>query len=100
MWKILLRALLQNNNHCREKYGWYISLQKIQARAMVSKHFLKAYSRMFHLKKKRIRDSHLTNITNKQAGKDRQCTLPTDMVLKSVKSSCSCDEAKDICETM
>ena len=68
---------------------------------MVPKHFWQAYSRMLHLKKKRrIRDSHLTNITNKQAGKDRQCTRPTDMVLKSVKTSCCCSEAKDICETV
>ena len=41
---------------------------------MVPKHFLPAYSRMLHLKTKRIRGGHLTNITNKQAGKDRQCT--------------------------
>ena len=44
---------------------------------MVPKHFLQAYSRLLHLKKKRrIRDGHLTNITNKQAGKDRQCAPP------------------------
>jgi len=36
--------------------------------------------------KRRIRDGHLTNITNTQAGKDRQCTRPIDTVLKSVKS--------------
>jgi len=52
MWKILLRVLLQNNNHCREKDCRYISLQKIQARAMVPKHVLPAYSRTLHLKKK------------------------------------------------
>jgi len=87
MWKVLLRVLLQNNNHCREKHGWNISLQEIQARAMVPKHFLQAYSRMLHLKKKtRICDGHLTSITNKQAGKDRQCTRPIDTVLKSVRS--------------
>jgi len=52
MWKILLHVLLQTNNHCREKHGWHISLHKIQAKAMVPKHFLPAYSRMLHLKKK------------------------------------------------
>jgi len=46
---MLLRVLLQNN--CREKHGWFISLQKIQASAMVPKHFLPAYSRTLHLKK-------------------------------------------------
>jgi len=46
----LLRVLLQNNKHCSEKHGWYISLQKVQARAMVPKQFLPAYSRMMHLK--------------------------------------------------
>jgi len=51
MCKILLRDLLQNNNHCREKHDCFISLQKIQAGAMLPKHFLPAYSRMFHLKK-------------------------------------------------
>jgi len=45
----LLRVLLQNN--CKEKDGWYISLQKIEASAMVPKHFLPACSRMLHLKK-------------------------------------------------
>jgi len=55
--------------------GWYISLQKIQAKATVPKHFLQAYSQMLHLKKKRrIRDGRLTNITNKHERKDRQCT--------------------------
>jgi len=37
---------------------------------------------MLHLKKKRICDGHLTNITNKQAGKDRQCTPPDTYGLK------------------
>jgi len=46
MWKTLLRFLLQNINHCVEKHGWYISLQHNQARAIVPKHFLQAYSRM------------------------------------------------------
>jgi len=77
MLKILLRVLLQNNNHCREKHGWYISLQNIQARAMVPKHLLQAISQTLHLRKKRrIPDGHLTNISNKQPGKDRQCTTP------------------------
>ena len=77
MENIVICVLLQSNNHCREKHGWYISLQKIQARAMVPKNFLQAYSRMLHLKKKRrIREGHLTNITNKKAGKDRQCAPP------------------------
>jgi len=30
MWEILLRVLLQSNNHCREKHGWYITLQKFK----------------------------------------------------------------------
>jgi len=63
MWKILLRVLLQNNNHCREKHGWYITLQKIQATAMVPKNVLPAYFRMLHfMKKKRIRDGHLNTL--------------------------------------
>jgi len=49
---MLLRVFLQNNNHCREKHGWYISLQEIQARAMVPKHFSQSYPRMLHFKKK------------------------------------------------
>ena len=53
MWKILLRVLLQNNNHCREKHGWYITLQKIQATAMVPKNVLPAYFRMLHFMKKK-----------------------------------------------
>jgi len=35
MWKITLHILLQNNHHCREKHDCYISLRKIQARAIV-----------------------------------------------------------------
>jgi len=100
MWQILLRVLLQNNNHSREKHGWYISLQEIQARAMVPKHFSQAYSRMLHFKKKRrIHSGHLTNVTNKQPGKDRQCTSPIDTVLKS-KKLIHFAGAKDICGTM
>jgi len=42
---------------------------------MVPKQYSQAYPRMLHLKKKRrIRDGHLTNVTDKQPGKDRQCT--------------------------
>jgi len=52
MWKILLRVLLQNNNHRREKHCWYISLQNIQAKTMVPTYFLPTYSRTLHLKKK------------------------------------------------
>jgi len=54
---------------------------------MVPKHFLPAYSRMLPMKeKRRMRDGHLINITNKQAVKDRQYTHPDRYVLKSVKS--------------
>jgi len=31
----MLLFLLQNNDHCREKQDYYISLHKIQSRAMV-----------------------------------------------------------------
>jgi len=87
MWKVLSRVLLQNNNHCREKHGWYISLQKSQAGAMVPKHFLPGYSRMLHLKKKRrIHGGQLTNITNKQREKTDNAPRPIYAVLKSVKS--------------
>jgi len=47
----LLRVLLQKNNHCREEHSCTLA-KKIQARAMVPKHFIPAYSRMLHLKKK------------------------------------------------
>jgi len=30
MWKMLLRVLLQNNHHCREKHGWYINIKKFK----------------------------------------------------------------------
>jgi len=30
MWKMLLRVLLQNNHHCREKHGWYINFKKFK----------------------------------------------------------------------
>jgi len=84
---VLLRVLIQNNNHCKEKHGWYISLQKIQAAAMVPKHSLPVYCRMLHLnKKRRIRDGHLTNITSKQREKADNAPRPIDAVLKSVKS--------------
>jgi len=53
---------------------------------MVPKLFLQALSRMLDLKKKRIRGGHLTNITNKQAGKTDNAPRPIDAVLKSVKS--------------
>jgi len=42
----IVTCLPTKHNHCREKHGWYISLQKNQAGAMVPKHFLQAYSRM------------------------------------------------------
>jgi len=38
----MLRVLLPNNNHCREKHGCFISLLKIQTRAMVPTLFLPA----------------------------------------------------------
>jgi len=72
MWKILLRVLLQKNNHCREEHSCTLA-KKIQARAMVPKHFIPAYSRMLHLKKKIYIwwpfDQHC-----KQTGGKRQCT--------------------------
>ena len=44
---------------------------------MVPKHFLPAHPQMLPIKeKRRIRDGHLTNITNKHPGKERQCTPP------------------------
>jgi len=54
---------------------------------MVPKRFLPAHLQMLPIKEKgRIRDGHLTNITNKQAGKERKCTPRINAVLKSVKS--------------
>jgi len=44
---------------------------------MVPTHFLPAHPQMLPIKeKRRIRDGHLTNITKKHAGKERQCTPP------------------------
>ena len=48
----IFTCLTTKNNHCSEKRGWYISLQKIQARVMLPKSFLPAYSRMLRLNKK------------------------------------------------
>jgi len=54
---------------------------------------------MLHLKKKRrIRDGYLTNATNKQLGKDRQCTPLINTVSKSEELTHFAG-AKDICGT-
>jgi len=100
MWKILLRVLLQNNNHCSEKHDWYISLQKIQARAMVPKQFLTAYSRMLHLEEKKnmwwSSDQHY-----KQTGGKTQTMYTRNWYgVKICEKLTHCAGAKDICGTM
>jgi len=68
---------------------------------MVPKHFLPAYSRMLPMKeKRRMRDGHLTNITNKQAVKDRQYTHPDRYGFKICEKLTHCAGAKDICGTI
>jgi len=66
---------------------------------MVPKHFLQAYSRMLHLKKKIIRDGHLTNITTKQARKDKQCPPPDRYGFKICEKLTHCAGEQDICGT-
>jgi len=62
-----------------------MSLQKIQARATVPKHFLPAYSQMLHLKKKEyVMVTCPTVQTNKWAKTNNKS--PIDTVVKSVKS--------------
>jgi len=67
---------------------------------MFPKHFLQAYSRMLHLKKKRIRDGNLTNVTKKQAWKYRQCTLPDRYGFKICEKLTHCAGAMNIRVTM
>jgi len=56
---------------------------------------------MLHLKnRRRIRDVNLTNVTNKQAGKDRKCTLPDRYGFKICEHLTHCAGAKDIRGTM
>ena len=75
----------KTNNHCREKHDCYINLQNIQAREIVPKHFLPAYSRLLHLNKKKntwwSSDQHY----KQTGGKQQTMHTPTDTVLKSVK---------------
>jgi len=83
-----------------EKYGWYISLQKIQAKIMVPNHFLPAYSRILHLKIKKnmwwSSDQHY-----KQTGEKRQTTPTLDRDgFKICERLTRCAGAKDICGTM
>ena len=100
MWKILLRVLLQNNNYCSEKHGWYISLQKNQARAMVPKHFLPACSRMLHLKLKKnmwwSSDQHYKHT----GGKRQTMNTPDWYGLKICEKLTHCAKPKDIYGTM
>ena len=73
MWKILLRVLLQSNDYCREKHGWYISLQKLQVRAMVPN-----TPECCFKEKIRICDWHLTNSTNNQGKRHVETMYTTD----------------------
>ena len=50
--------------------------------------------------KRRMRDGHLTNITNKQAVKDRQYTHPYRYGFKICEKLTQCAGAKDICGTI
>jgi len=91
MWKKLL--VLQNNNHCREKHDCYTSLQKIQARPMVHKHYLPAYSRMLHLNKKNTWWSSYQQC--KHTGWKRQTMHTTDRYgLKFCEKLTHCAEAE------
>jgi len=55
---------------------------------------------MLHLKKKKIRDGHLINITNKQAVKDRQCPPLDRYGFKICEKLTHCAGAKNICGIM